>query len=77
MFLYIENIEPNDCKIFLQIMHSGRVSHEANLPEGGKVIAPSAISVDVTADVAICVAVMALSSMPIVPIFVNAISFLS
>lgn len=30
-------------KIFLQIMHTGRVAHIANLPEGAKVIAPSAI----------------------------------
>ncbi len=30
-------------KIFLQIMHTGRVSHELNLPEGGEMVAPSAI----------------------------------
>lgn len=30
-------------KIFLQIMHTGRVGHEANLGEGGKVLAPSAL----------------------------------
>ena len=29
--------------IFMQMMHCGRVSHSANLPSGGKVIAPSAI----------------------------------
>ena len=29
--------------IFLQLMHCGRVSHEANLPKGGKVLAPSAL----------------------------------
>lgn len=28
--------------IFLQIMHTGRVSHQANLPEGAEVVAPSA-----------------------------------
>ncbi|TRX56055.1 alkene reductase [Fulvivirga sp. M361] len=28
-------------KIFLQIMHTGRVSHEANLPEGAEVVAPT------------------------------------
>ena len=38
-----EAVHAQGSKIFLQIMHSGRVSHEANLPEGGKVIAPSAI----------------------------------
>jgi N-ethylmaleimide reductase len=30
-------------KIFLQLMHTGRVSHELNLPEGGRVLAPSAV----------------------------------
>jgi len=30
-------------KIFLQIMHTGRVAHTANLPDGAKVVAPSAI----------------------------------
>lgn len=30
-------------RIFLQIMHTGRVSHIANMPEGSKVLAPSAI----------------------------------
>ncbi len=30
-------------KIFLQIMHTGRVSHIANMPEGAKVLAPSSI----------------------------------
>lgn len=38
-----EAVHAQGSKIFLQIMHTGRVSHEANLPEGGKVIAPSAI----------------------------------
>ncbi|MEM6298873.1 MAG: alkene reductase [Bacteroidota bacterium] len=31
-------------KIFLQIMHTGRVTHPLNLPEGGKVLAPSPIA---------------------------------
>ena len=30
-------------KIFLQLMHTGRISHSLNLPDGAKVIAPSAI----------------------------------
>ncbi|MCL4106301.1 UNVERIFIED_CONTAM: hypothetical protein GTU68_003462 [Idotea baltica] len=30
-------------KIFLQIMHTGRVSHPANMEEGTRVVAPSAI----------------------------------
>ena len=30
-------------KIFLQIMHTGRISHPANMPEGAIILAPSAI----------------------------------
>ncbi|MEL6588663.1 MAG: alkene reductase, partial [Bacteroidota bacterium] len=30
-------------KIFLQIMHTGRITHIDNLPEGGEVVAPSAV----------------------------------
>lgn len=30
-------------RIFLQLMHSGRVSHQINLPEGAEVLAPSAV----------------------------------
>lgn len=30
-------------RIFLQIMHTGRVTHPANLPEGAQVLAPSAV----------------------------------
>lgn len=30
-------------KIFAQLMHTGRVSHPLNMPEGSKVLAPSAI----------------------------------
>ena len=30
-------------KIFLQIMHTGRISHPANMPEGANVLAPSAV----------------------------------
>jgi N-ethylmaleimide reductase len=33
-------------KIFLQIMHCGRVSHPDNLPAGGRVLAPSAVAFD-------------------------------
>jgi N-ethylmaleimide reductase len=33
-------------KIFLQLMHTGRVSHSANMPAGAKIVAPSAISAD-------------------------------
>lgn len=31
-------------KMFMQLMHTGRVSHPANLPDGTKVLAPSAIA---------------------------------
>ncbi len=30
-------------KIFVQLMHSGRIGHELNLPTGAKVLAPSAV----------------------------------
>ncbi len=30
-------------KIFVQIMHTGRIGHELNLPEGAQVLAPSAV----------------------------------
>jgi N-ethylmaleimide reductase len=30
-------------KIFIQLMHTGRISHPANMPEGAVVIAPSAV----------------------------------
>lgn len=31
-------------RIFVQLMHTGRVAHEDNLPEGARVVAPSAIA---------------------------------
>ncbi|ATL48004.1 alkene reductase [Chitinophaga caeni] len=31
--------------IFLQIMHTGRVAHPHNIPEGGNILAPSAIAI--------------------------------
>jgi len=33
-------------KIFIQFMHTGRMSHVLNLPEGARILAPSAIRVD-------------------------------
>ena len=45
-----EAVHQKGAKIFLQIMHTGRVSHEANLGEGGKVLAPSAIAVSAPFD---------------------------
>ncbi len=32
--------------IFAQIMHTGRVSHPANMPKGARVVAPSALALD-------------------------------
>lgn len=31
-------------KIFVQIMHVGRIAHPLNMPEGGEIVAPSAIA---------------------------------
>jgi len=31
-------------RIFVQLMHTGRVGHEANLPPGARVVAPSAVA---------------------------------
>jgi N-ethylmaleimide reductase len=33
-------------KIFIQLMHTGRVSHQLNLPKGAQVLAPSAVKAD-------------------------------
>ena len=39
-----EEVHANDGKIFLQIMHTGRVSHPLNMEEGTQILAPSAIA---------------------------------
>jgi len=39
----IEGVHENNGKIFVQLMHTGRVTALANLPEGGEVLAPSAV----------------------------------
>ncbi len=39
-----EAVHEKGGKIFLQIMHTGRVSHSANMPEGARILAPSAIA---------------------------------
>lgn len=33
-----------DAKIFIQLMHTGRIGHPLNLPAGGRLLAPSAIA---------------------------------
>ncbi len=35
-------------RIFCQLMHTGRVSHPANLPDGARVLAPSAVALEET-----------------------------
>lgn len=35
-------------KIFAQLMHTGRVSHPANLPDGARIVAPSAVPLEET-----------------------------
>ncbi len=39
-----EAVHAKDGSIFMQLMHTGRVGHPANLPEGAKIIGPSAIA---------------------------------
>ena len=33
-------------KIFVQLMHTGRIAHKDNLPEGGRILAPSVIKAE-------------------------------
>jgi N-ethylmaleimide reductase len=37
-------VHAGGAKIFVQLMHCGRIGHELNLPKGAKVMAPSAIA---------------------------------
>ena len=39
-----EAVHTKGAKIFLQLMHCGRISHTLNMPAGARVIAPSAIA---------------------------------
>ncbi|WGD34515.1 alkene reductase [Olleya sp. YS] len=41
-----EGVHNNNGKIFVQLMHCGRISASENIPEGGEVIAPSAVKAD-------------------------------
>jgi N-ethylmaleimide reductase len=36
-------VHQNGAKIFIQFMHTGRISHPLNMPEGSQVLAPSAV----------------------------------
>ncbi len=36
-------VHKNGGKIFIQFMHTGRISHPLNMPEGAKILAPSAV----------------------------------
>lgn len=38
-----EKVHEEDGKIFVQLMHCGRISASENIPEGGEVVAPSAV----------------------------------
>ena len=39
-----DGVRAEGAKIFLQIMHCGRIAHPLNLPEGARVLAPSAVA---------------------------------
>ena len=39
-------VHAGGAKIFVQLMHTGRIGHAHNLPEGARVLAPSAIAAD-------------------------------
>ncbi|MCX6230007.1 MAG: alkene reductase [Bacteroidetes bacterium] len=36
-------VHANGTKIFIQLMHTGRISHPLNMPEGSAILAPSAV----------------------------------
>lgn len=43
-----DGVHANGGKIFVQLMHTGRITHPLNLPEGAKVVGPSAIPAETT-----------------------------
>lgn len=42
--LTTEAVHEKGAKIFIQLMHTGRVSHQLNMPEGAEILAPSAVA---------------------------------
>jgi len=44
--LITDAVHEQDGKIFIQLMHCGRIAHPFNLPAGARVIGPSAIAAD-------------------------------
>ncbi len=40
----VDAVHAKGAKIFLQLMHCGRIVHQLNLPEGARPLAPSAIA---------------------------------
>jgi N-ethylmaleimide reductase len=41
-----KRVHAKGAKMFAQVMHTGRVSHPLNMPEGAQVLAPSAVRLD-------------------------------
>ncbi len=37
-------VHANDARVFVQLMHTGRVGHPHNLPTGARIVAPSAVA---------------------------------
>lgn len=42
-----EAVHAGGAKLFMQLMHCGRISHPLNLPPGGRVLGPSVVAADV------------------------------